>query len=224
MIRLPTTLPTFLLALLAVLTAGSSDQTLGGDPPLVGTYVVVAARAASDVATSIAARDADQSRKFIGTKLRAGDSISWYRERCEARPTSSDGGAAMVERNLADLQLAPASLDARLNQSLIVDCLGRAASDIWHVLVVDQRVLVARSSPFTTYLILEQPLAPGDISLLKQRLRQAGFDPGPDDELMNESTRAAIAAFARKNGAPALLMPGIITVNLLNALAERTSH
>ena len=224
MMMLRTSLLTSLLALVALLTASGSRRAIGEDLPLIGRYVVVATRAASDVATSLAARDADASRNLIGTELTAGDTVHWYRGRCAARPNPSEGHAAIVERNLADLQLAPASIDARLNQNLIIDCLGRAVSDIWHVLVIDQRVLVARSSPFTTYLILEQPLAPGDIRLLKQRLRQAGFDPGPDDELMNETTRAAIAAFARKNGAPALLMPGIVTVNLLNALAERTSH
>jgi hypothetical protein len=167
--------------------------------------------------------ETDPNRNLLGTKLRAGSTISWYRDRCEVRPAGAEGNAALVDRNLADLQLAPASTDARLNRNLIIDCLGRAAGDIWHVLVVDQRLVVARSSPFTTYLILEQPLAPGDVRLLKLRLRQAGFDPGSQDEQLDNSTRAAIAAFARKNGAP-FLTPGIITVNLLNALAESASR
>jgi peptidoglycan hydrolase-like protein with peptidoglycan-binding domain len=55
---------------------------------------------------------------------------------------------------------------------------------------------------------------------LKQRLRQLGFDPGSRDERMDDGTRAAIAAFAMKNGAPAAFMPGVLTVNLMNAIAE----
>jgi hypothetical protein len=208
----------------AFLPPGISARAEAADLPLVGRYVVVGARAASDVATTLSARESDFSKALIGTELRAGDRVSWYRERCDVRPGPAEGSAALVERNLADLQIAPASSDRRLNRNLIIDCLGRAASDIWHVLVVDQRVLVARSLPFAHYLILEQPLAPGDVRLLKQRLQQAGFDPGPQDERMEETTRAAIAAFARKNGAPTLLMPGIVTVNLLNALAETASR
>ena len=224
MIMLRTTLLARLFIFTALLAAGSSGAAAGEDLPFVGRYVVIAARTASDVATTLAARQGDTSRNLLGSELHAGDSISWYRDRCEARPAPSEGGAALIERNLGDLQITPASSDARLNQSLIIDCGGRAVSDIWHVLVVDQRVLAARSSPFTTYLILEQPLAPGDIRLLKQRLRQVGFDPGPEDERMNETTRAAIAAFARKKGAPTLLMPGVVTLNLLNALAESASR
>jgi len=198
--------------------AGSIDQ------PLVGTYVVVGTRAASDVAAPLSALQSDTSSSLIGTELRVGDKVSWYRERCELRQGPAKGSAALVERNLADLQIAPASMDSRLNRNLIIDCLGRSASDIWDIFVVDQRVLVARSSPFLTYLVLEQPLAPGDIRRLKRKLRQAGFDPGPEDERMDDTTRAAIAAFAVKEGAPMLLMPGIVTSNLLNALAETASN
>lgn len=189
-------------------------------PKLVGQYVVVGARAASDVAAPLETRESDRSKALIGTALNAGDTISWYRERCDLRPGSQEPSTALVDPNLADLQLAPASTDSRLNRNAVVDCLGRSVNDIWQVLIVDERVLVARAQPYTTYLILEQPLAPGDIVRLKQKLRQAGFDPGSEDERMDERTRAAIATFAQKNGAPALFMPGIVTMNLLNALAE----
>jgi hypothetical protein len=190
------------------------------DMPLVGRYVVVGIRAASDVAGPVPGSEQESLRALIGTELRAGDRVSWYRERCDVRPGRAERSAALVERNLADLQIAPGARDARLNRNLIVDCLGRAIGDIWEVLVVDRRVLVARSSPSRAWLILEQPLAPGDVRLLKQRLRQLGFDPGSQDERMDEATRAAIAAFAVKNGAPAAFMPGILTVNLMNAIAE----
>jgi len=208
------------LSLTIVSSVSASLQAEVAGLPLAGRYVVVGLRAASDVATTAAQREADTSKTLIGSELRIGDRVSWYRERCEVRAGPPENRAAMVERNPADLQIAPASTDGRLNRNLIIDCLGRAIGDIWHVLVVDQRILVARSSPLATYLVLEQPLAPGDVLLLKQRLKKAGFDPGTLDERMNEPTRAAIAAYARKKGSPALLMPGVVTVNLLNALAE----
>jgi hypothetical protein len=187
---------------------------------LVGTYVVIGARAASDVAAPLDLTQSDPSKTLIGTPLVAGDSVSWDGERCAVRPDAHPSNAALIDPNLADLQLAPASTDSRLNANLILDCLGRAPSDIWSVLVVDRRVLVARTMPFTTYLILEQPLAPGDVTLLKRKLAQAGFDPGSRDERMDDMTRAALAEFARKSGAPAKLLPGVVTENLLNALAE----
>ena len=210
------------LALAGVLLSPTAASAEPDAPKLIGRYVVVGARAASDVATTLEARESDQSKTLIGTTLVAGDSVSWYRqgERCELRRGSQENNPALVERNLADLQIAPASTDSRLNQSLVIDCLGRAVNDIWQVLVIDERVLVARSQASTTYLILEQPLAPGDVVLLKQKLKQAGFDPGTQDERMDDKTRAAIAAFAHKYGAPAILLPGIVTENLLNALAE----
>ena len=170
------------------------------------------------MAAPLETRESDRSKTLIGTVLSAGDTISWYRERCELRPGSQEPSPALVDPNLADLQIALASADSRLNKNAVVDCLGRSVNDIWQVLIVDERVLVARAQPYTTYLILEQPLAPGDVVQLKQKLRQAGFDPGSQDESMDDKARAAIAAFAQKNGAPTLLMPGIVTMNLLNAL------
>jgi hypothetical protein len=214
-------------AILMAIAAAPPPVLAGAGPmdlPLAGRYVVVGIRSASDVAATASISQSDPNKNLIGTELRFGDQVTWYREGkgCEVRP-GPDETAARVERNIADLQIAPASTDARLNRTLVVDCLGRASSDIWEVLVVDQRVLVARRSPLTTYLILEQPLAPGDIRLLKQKLRQAGFDPGSEDETMDDSTRAAVASFARTKGAP-FLTPGIVTENLLNALEERSSH
>jgi hypothetical protein len=212
-----------LLALAAVplpVLAGSGPTDL----PLAGRYVVVGMRAASDVAAPASVSQSDPSKTLLGTELRFGDQVFWYREgaRCDLRPGPKES-AARVERNLADLQLAPASVDARLNQNLVVDCLGRTSNDIWEILVVDQRVLVARTSPSTTYLILEQPLAPGDIKVLKEKLRQVGFDPGSEDEKVDDSTRAAVAAFARTKGAP-FVTPGIITQNLLKALEESSAR
>jgi hypothetical protein len=188
--------------------------------PLVGTYVVIGARAASDVAAPLDVNQSDPSKTLIGTALIVGDTITWDGERCVARRDSHKSDAAMIDPNLADLQILVGSPDSRLNQNLVLDCLGRAPNDIWQILAVDRRVLVARTMPFVTYLILEQPLAPGDVKLLKEKLAQAGFDPGSQSEELDESTRAAIAAFARKNGSPATLLPGVVTENLLNALME----
>src|SRR5262249_12853004 len=106
-----------------------------GEQPLVCTYVVVAMRAASAVAAPRSSRKADTRSTRIGTELRVGNNVSWYRERCELRDGPAEGSAALVERNLADLQIAPASMDSRLNRNLIIDCLGRSASDVWEVLV-----------------------------------------------------------------------------------------
>jgi hypothetical protein len=204
---------------LAVVLLPENVESVEFPPKLAGQYVVVGIRIASDVAAPLDIREGDASMALIGTTLNAGDTISWYRERCDLRAGPPEKSPALVEPNLADLQIAPASTDSRLNQNAVVDCLGRSVNDIWQVLIVDARVLVARTMPFTTYLILEQPLAPGDVKLLKEKLARAGFGPGSKSEDMDDSTRAAIAAFANKNGAPAMLLPGIVTENLLNALA-----
>lgn len=187
---------------------------------LAGRYVVVGARAASDVPMTAARRQADESRTLtlIGTELRIGSGASWYRDRCDIKPGASEKPPAVVDRNLADLQITYGSNDSRLNQSFVIDCRGRAIDDIWHVLAVDRRVLVARSSPMATYLILEKPLAPGDVLVLKTKLDQAGFDVGPVSGDLDGKTRLAIAEYARKHGAPALYLPGIVTENLLASL------
>jgi hypothetical protein len=208
---------TSVLALLTLAAGPAYSDVLG--LPLVGPYVVVGLRAASDVAITSAARENDPVRSFIGTELQFGDRATWYRDSCDVRP-GPENKAAVIERNLSDLQIVPGSADHRLNRHLIIDCLGRANSDIWHVLAVDERVLVARSAAYATYLILEKPLAPGDVVVLKQLLKDAGFDPGEPDEHLNDTTRSALADYARKHGAKRRLMPGIVTRNVMDALAE----
>jgi len=127
--------------------------------PLTGSYVVVGMRAASDVAATDTAQENDPVRTYLGTELRFGDHVSWYRDKCEARLGPEDN-ADIIERNLSDLQIVPGPSDRRLNRHLVVDCLGRPIDDVWRVLVVVDRVLVARSASYSTYLILEKPLAP----------------------------------------------------------------
>jgi hypothetical protein len=218
--RMPRLVTTAAL-LLATLFAGSARADMLG-LPLVGIYVVVGMRAASDVATTDTARENDSARTYLGTELRFGDRVSWYRDRCEARLGPEDN-SDIIERNLSDLQIVPGPSDRRLNRHLIIDCLGRPIGDIWRVLVVDDRVLVARSASYSTYLILEKPLAPGDIAALKRKLKQAGFDPGELDETLGGPARAALADYAMKHGAKLRLMPGIITSNVMDALARVSS-
>jgi len=59
--------------------------------------------------------------------------------------------------------------------------------------------------------------------VLKRKLKQAGFDPGELDETLGEAARAALADYAMKHGAKLRLMPGIITSNVMDALAQVSS-
>jgi hypothetical protein len=210
-----------LAAAVAVLPAGSASSDVLG-LPLTGRYVVVGLRFASDVPTSNAMRENDPSSSFIGSELNFGDRVSWYREECDVRNAPQDH-PGVADPNLADLQVVPGATDRRLNAHLTIDCLGRAITDIWDVLVVDDRVLVARTTPYATYLIFEKPLAPGDVVVLKRLLRQAGHDPGESEETLDAAARLAIADYAENHGAKRRLLPGILTRNVMDALHANAS-
>src|SRR5688572_15988766 len=186
-------------AAVALFPAGSASSDVLG-LPLTGRYVVVGLRAASDVPTSSAMRENDPSSSFIGSELNFGDRVSWYREACDVR-SAPQGHPGIVDPNLSDLQVVPGATDRRLNAHLTIDCLGRAASDIWQVLVVDDRVLVARTIPHAIYLIFEKPLAPGDVVVVKRLLQQAGHDPGDSEAILDDAARLAIADYAAQHGA-----------------------
>jgi hypothetical protein len=208
-------------AAVAVLAAGSASSDILG-LPLTGRYVVVGLRAASDVSTSDAMRENDPSSSFIGSELDFGDRVSWYREECDVR-SAPQGHPGVADPNLADLQVVAGATDRRLNAHLTIDCLGRAITDIWDVLVVDDRVLVARTVPRATYLIFEKPLAPGDVVVLKRLLRKAGYDPGQSEDSLDAAARLAIADYAAKHGAKRRLLPGILTRSVMDALHENAS-
>ena len=210
-----------LFAAAAVLPAGSASSDVLG-LPLTGRYVVVGLRAASDVPTSDAVRENDPSSSFIGSELNFGDRVSWYREECDVR-RAPQGHPGVADPNLADLQVVAGATDRRLNAHLTIDCLGRAVTDIWDVLVVDDRVLVARTVPHATYLIFEKPLAPGDVVVLKRLLRNAGHDPGESEHSLDDAARLAIADYAAKHGAKRRLLPGILTRSVMDALHESAS-
>jgi hypothetical protein len=183
-----------------------------------GSFVVVDIRAASDVATTAAARDTDPTLQMMGATLAIGTRLTWIGKDCAGRPDPMATGAPKVDRNLADLR-AVIGEDHRLDQSWIIDCLGRAVTDIWQVLAVDDRVLVARTSPNITYLVLEKPLSREQGLQLEDGLRQAGFDPGPVDGVIDAVTRSAVAAFvSRQTGVAA--NAGVITRSVVDALAR----
>lgn len=195
-----------------------------GDPH--GRFAVVALRSASDVATTARAREAEMTNEYLGAGVRfSGTNVTWLKGRkCEVR-SAETSSSARVDRNLSDLQIVlDASRDRRVNRGFVVDCLGRAPSEVWDVLAVDDRTLVARAGSSTTYLVLEMPLTPEESRRVKRGLRAAGFDPGPIEGPLDERARAAVAAFAFAKGAAYRFATGIITRNVLDALTAISSR
>ena len=212
--------PVAVIAALFSLVAIVHGTSARAEESVSGSFVVVDLRMASDVATTLAQRESDNSKALIGSTVHFDNGVTWTDgRRCEARQGQKTSTAAQLEPNLSDLQIVPAGTDRRLNRPMVVDCLGRALSDIWQVLAVDDRVLVTRSEASVAYLVLEKPLASDDARRLKQGLHRAGFDPGPIDEVMNERTRMAVASYAQRHGAKYRFATGIVTRNVLEALA-----
>jgi hypothetical protein len=190
---------------------------------LAGTYVAVTWRAASDVATTIASQEADPAKTLVGKEMRFGNGVNWIDgRRCEARLKQDQSSAARVEPNLSDLQIVPGRNDHRINQTAVVDFSGGASGDIWEVLIIDDRVFAARAG--INYLILERPLTPDEGLQLQRGLRRAGLDPGAVDGNVDETTRSAVAEYARQHGAAYRFSAGVVTRNILDAVSREGAN
>jgi hypothetical protein len=83
----------------------------------------------------------------------------------------------------------------------VIDCGGRALSEITPVLMVDPRVLVMRTADGRAWVILEKPLAPDRALAVERALARLGHDPGPVDGVIDAASRRALARFAASRGA-----------------------
>ena len=213
----------FWLFLVVTLAASESgiDAPARADTVPSGRFVVVDLRAASDVAASAAMREADRAKARLHGDVHFGRTITWTdRRRCAMQWADETGAPARQDRNLSDLQIVPGNTDRRINRSLIVDCSARSAGEIWQVLMIDDRVLVARAGSSTTYLVLEKPLASRDVQRLRHGLQRAGLDPGRARGTIDARARAAIAQYAEQHGAAYHSVTGVITRNVLDSLFE----
>jgi hypothetical protein len=209
-------------AFLVVAAGGVSRAEIDG---LARTYIAVTSRAASDVATTIASREADPVRKLIGTQVVFGNGVTWTDgRRCEARLKQDQSSAARVEPNLSDLQIVPGRNDRRLNHAVIVECPGGGSGDLWDVLVIDDRVLVARSGADISYLVLEKMLTADERLQLLRGLRRDGLDAGAADGKIDDTMRSAVAEYARRHGAAHRFSTGVITRNILDALSQEGAN
>ncbi|MGZ9099410.1 MAG: peptidoglycan-binding domain-containing protein [Brevundimonas sp.] len=207
-----------LAPLLLLLTAASAPASAPS-----GAYVVVAVRASSEVAGTLEAMREPALNGLVGRRMTFGRRVAWYDGRAcasgDIRP-SRDGWPHLAEPNLSDLQLNPGPTDHRLNHAMVVDCGGRAFSQITPMLVIDRRVLVMPSANGVAYIVLERPLDRRRARAVEQGLARAGFDPGPADGRIDQRTRRAAALFAQAQGADFAFQHGVFTENLVAALTR----
>lgn len=208
-------LPILLCALVAAAASPSPDPS--------GRYEVVAVRASSEVAGTLEAMRDPALNALVGRRMTFGRRVSWYDGRACA--TGRMRGAVeawphMAEPYLSDLQVTPGATDHRLNRAMVIDCGGRAHSEITPFLMVDDRVLVMPSRNGVAYVVLERPLTRGQARAAERGLARAGFDPGPVDGRIDARTRRAAALFAQGQGAEYAFEHGVFTANLLAALTE----
>lgn len=196
------------------------------DPPeLTGRFVVVTFRAASNVVSTLAVREANWREELIGRSIDFDNPVAWLDDSACLAPweprAASERFLWVDDPNLSDLQIAPGADDRRLNQPIIVDCGARPLSSIKLVLVVDDRVLVTTTTGGETYFVLERPLDQPEALALEEGLRDLGVDPGNVDGVVDEATRAAVAALAEAHGAAYRFQSGVITRNLLDFVSPR---
>lgn len=130
-----------LIALIAVGAGPSSNPS--------GRYEVVAVRASSEIAGTLEAMRDPALNGLVGRRMTFGRRVAWYDGRSCATGdvrASEDGWPHLTEPNLSDLQVTPGRTDHRLNQAMVIDCGGRAYSEITPFLMVDDRVLVMPTS------------------------------------------------------------------------------
>ncbi len=211
-------LPILLFALIAA-GGGPSSNPSGG-------YVVVAVRASSEVAGTLEAMRDPALNGLVGRRMTFGSRVTWFDGRAcpsgTVRP-AREGWPRLSEPNLSDLRLNPGPTDHRLNHAMVIDCGGRAFSQITPFLVIDRGVLVMPSANGMAYIVLERPLDRRRAMAVECGLVRAGLDPGPTDGRIDQRTRRAAALFARAQGAEFAFQHGVFTENLVAALSRRES-
>ena len=184
-----------------------------------GPFVVVAVRAASDTASTLAMQE--QGGQLLGAEMTFDAPMRWFDGRTCPSPSvraSDDPPVNLAEPNLSDLQVAPGPVDHRLNRAFVADCGGRAISSIVRFTMVDARVLVARTPDGAVYYVLERPLDQETALKVEQRLAGAGLDPGLIDGVLDAQARRALALYAQRLGAAYAFDRGVVTENLLETL------
>lgn len=208
-------LPVLVCALVVVGATSSSNPS--------GRYDVVAVRASSEVAGTLEAMRDPALNALVGRRMTFGRRVAWYDGRpCASgrmRP-SAEGWPHLAEPYLSDLQVKPEETDHRLNRAMVIDCGGRAHTEITPFLMVDDRVLVMPSRNGIAYVVLERPLGRRQARAVEQGLAKAGFDPGPVDGRIDARTRRAVALFALGEGAEYAFEHGVLTENVVFALTE----
>lgn len=204
------------ILLCALIATGASPP-----PNPSGHYEVVAVRASSEVAGTLEAMRDPALNALVGRRMTFGRRVAWYDGRSCATGdvrASEDGWPHLAEPNLSDLQVTPGGTDHRLNRAMVIDCGGRAHSEITPFLMVDERVLVMPSRNGIAYVVLERPLNRSQARAVERGLARAGLDPGPVDGRIDGRTRRAAALFAQGQGADYTFERGVFTENLVAAL------
>lgn len=188
-----------------------------------GTFVVVDARRASDVAAPLTPGDmpiGEQVKISSNGLDMAGISCDdWHINAQESKPPQ-----LLNDPNLIDVTLGPAdslisSGDQRLNQYFKISCEGEIFASI---LQIDERVLIMPWANSAINLVLERPLTRDQTLQYQRQLKSMKFYDGPVHGVLDEAALKASrlwyeyrARLAKEQPIPA--RPAI-TQNLLDAL------
>jgi hypothetical protein len=208
----------FVAAMLSVSGLPSGPASAEPNIFLIGTYEIVAARRASDVAGG--PEDAD-AEGLIGHVVVFGDGLTWVDgTECATWSTdeASDGPVVWVDDPLlSDLRLASRGRRGSFGQQReklgwTVSCDGR---HLGAVQLMDARVLVVPTPSGLTNLILERPLGMESIRKMQRALADHGHYSGPESGVLDAATRRAVALRAQELGAQYAFETGIVTVDIL---------
>ena len=218
--RILTRLAATTLSLVPGLVAGQVAEV----PAPFGEYRVVAARAASDVA-STASNQFGQD--WMGQSVEFGEGmLTWLdSEKCTILSVrEADSPVFFLEDpNLSDVTLGPLdfgseTLDRRLNVPVELICNDLDEQIMAHFVIIDRRVLLVPTPSGETYYVLEIPLNSDQITRLQTRLEDMKFYDGAITGALDEASLLSLGFYAEYRGSAYRFHRTVITENLLDRL------
>ena len=193
-------------------------------PAPFGEYRVVAARAASNVASTASTQF---GQDWIGRSVAFGEGmLTWLDgEKCTLWSVRDAGSPVFFldDPNLSDVNLGPLdfgseTLDARLNVPVELICNDLDEQIMAHFVIVDRRVLLVPSTSGDTYYVLEIPLNSDQIMRLQVQLEGMKFYTGAINGVLDEASILSLGFYAEYRGSAYRFHRTVITENLLDRL------
>lgn len=211
-----------LLSTFAAVTAlAQTDETTANRVPattrfpLGGHYMFVGARASSLVSSTAREPVTDESPYLL-----FGSTMHWFDGTTCTHwtPTEVKGIPFDIgDPNLSDLILAPANGNANHQENRLfwLSCGDGMPREI---VVVDARTVIVQNADGASYAIFARPFATEEIERLQKALKAEGLYSGDIYGVLDEPTRAALAAYAERRGAAFRFRNPAATMNLLDGL------